>query len=120
MISKLQNQLKQGHEQIQNLKRKLNHDNHDHGKGKDKGRGKGKNKNRRGNGERERTVPSAVAEMERRGLETRTKGEPICFAYNSPSGCPNASPGQRCNKGWHVCAHKSCRDRREPHAATTH
>lgn len=38
-------------------------------------------------------------------------GEPICFGYNCASGCAESSkvkPGERCSKGWHVCAEPRC------------
>ena len=111
VISRLERQLKQGQEQIHNLKRKFE------GKGaSDKGKGKGKQRRAAGNPARK---PPIVEEMESRGYLTRSKGDSVCFKYNL-TGCPDAAPGQKCAKGWHVCAHKKCKDKREPHAATTH
>jgi len=34
-------------------------------------------------------------------------GERVCIAFNS-SGCQEAKPGQKCSKGLHICAKKSC------------
>lgn len=34
-------------------------------------------------------------------------GKHVCFAYNL-EGCPNASPGDRCRRGWHLCAEPGC------------
>ena len=36
-----------------------------------------------------------------------TAGEPICFNFNL-RGCPNAQPGARCPRGWHLCAEPGC------------
>lgn len=36
-----------------------------------------------------------------------TAGEPICFNFNI-RGCPNAQPGGKCPRGWHVCAEPGC------------
>jgi len=45
---------------------------------------------------------------ELKGKATKTaRGEPICFAYNL-SGCSGAVPGQKCSKGYHVCAEPGC------------
>ena len=34
-------------------------------------------------------------------------GDPVCFAYQL-GGCSLAKPGERCPRGWHVCAVKGC------------
>ena len=108
-IRKLEQRLKQANEQIAGQKRRL-----EAAGGNDKGRGKG-NKSRR-----IRRMPF-IDDFEAKGFVTKTKdGEPICFGFNLASGCPDASPGQRCKKGWHVCAAKGCQDKRYPHSATTH
>ena len=58
--------------------------------------------------------------MENKGYLTRSKGDSICFSFNL-GGCDLAAPGQKCSKGWHVCAHAKCKDRREAtHPASTH
>lgn len=38
---------------------------------------------------------------------TNGDGEPICFSFNL-NGCRGAKAGQRCSKGWHVCAKPGC------------
>ena len=43
-------------------------------------------------------------------LSSVQKG-PICFAYNTPAGCRDAAPGQRCRRGYHLCCHRDCTDR---------
>ena len=41
-------------------------------------------------------------------MDVTTKdGEPICFGFNL-DGCDKAAPGERCYKGFHVCARKGC------------
>ena len=45
--------------------------------------------------------------MEGKVRNLPSNGEPICFNYNI-RGCPNAAPGQRCPRGWHVCAETGC------------
>ncbi len=62
-------------------------------KGKEvKGKGKGKPKY-------EGPLPQAL-----HGMHAKTqKGEPICLNY-SLAGCTAAKPGQKCSKGYHVCA----------------
>ena len=55
------------------------------------------------------------------GKAVKTKnGDPICFGYNLPAGCTAAATGQKCPKGFHVCAAGGCQDRPLPHSATTH
>ena len=36
------------------------------------------------------------------------EGQRICWAYNLPNGCANASAGQACPRGLHVCAEPGC------------
>lgn len=38
------------------------------------------------------------------------QGEPLCFAFNTQAGCPekDIQPGQRCSKGYHLCAEPRC------------
>ena len=91
------------------------------GNGKGNGNGKGKGKgNRRGQAQRTFHVPPAVQEMEDRNYLTKCRGDPICFRFNLPGGCADAAPGQKCPRGWHVCAHRQCKDKREAHTASTH
>ena len=59
-----------------------------------KGDGKGKGKNN-------------IKMMEGKTKSLPGNGEPICFNYNL-RGCPNAAAGQRCPRGWHVCAEPGC------------
>ena len=40
-------------------------------------------------------------------LKMTAANEPICFNFNL-RGCPNAKPGERCPRGWHVCAEPGC------------
>ena len=55
-------------------------------------------------------APPMPAEL--RGKYHKTaNNEPICFAFNTSSGCPQSStvrPGERCPKGLHVCAEPKC------------
>ena len=60
-------------------------------KGSPKGKGKGQKK-------------SSLAPKELIGLHVRTENnDPICFAFNI-SGCGKAKDGERCSRGFHVCA----------------
>ena len=53
-----------------------------------------------------------------RGKRTRTDNrEPLCFNYNLPKGCSLAAPGQRCPRGWHLCAEPGCKS---THSLTSH
>ena len=38
------------------------------------------------------------------GTSSNPAGDPICFGYNSSSGCPDAADGAKCRRGLHVCA----------------
>ena len=38
------------------------------------------------------------------GTSSNPAGEPICFGYNSASGCSEAADGAKCRRGLHVCA----------------
>ena len=75
-------------------------------KGKGKSGGKGKS-------------PPMPAEL--RGKYHKTaSNDPICFAYNTSSGCSHSSsvkPGERCPKGMHVCAEPKCQ---QPHLLQQH
>lgn len=69
------------------------------------GKGKGKSKGRKG----QKGSPPIPSEL--RGKYHKTQnGEAICFGFNCKSGCPEKSvkPGERCSKGWHVCAEPRC------------
>ena len=68
------------------------------------GGGRASGKGGRGRGGKQSSGSRGVAPKELIGLNLRTKkGEPLCFAYNI-NGCTNAEPGQRCSKGFHICA----------------
>ena len=43
-------------------------------------------------------------------------GDPLCFAYNL-GGCDAARDGERCPKGWHLCAEPKCL---QPHGLSAH
>lgn len=75
------------------------------GKGNPKGKGKG------------RGAPPMPKEL--RGKYHRLQnGEPLCFAFNSSSGCQSkAKAGEKCNKGWHLCAEPKCQ---QPHSLQNH
>ena len=68
-----------------------------------KGRGKGKRKRN------SRSSPPMPAEL-RGKFHKMANGDPICFGYNSASGCPDKSvkPGGRCQRGFHVCMEPKC------------
>eukprot|EP00435_Cladocopium_sp_Y103_P066865 s116_g29.t1 len=76
--------------------------------GKGKGKSGGKSK-----------APPMPAEL--RGKYHKTaSNEPICFAFNTASGCSHSSttkPGERCPKGLHVCAEPKCQ---QPHSLVQH
>ena len=38
------------------------------------------------------------------GTSSNPAGDPICFGYNSSSGCAEAADGAKCRRGLHVCA----------------
>lgn len=38
------------------------------------------------------------------GTSSNPAGDPICFGYNSSSGCSDAADGAKCRRGLHVCA----------------
>jgi hypothetical protein len=73
-----------------------------------KGQGKGAGNPSRG----PRMPPSLVG----KSFQT-AHGEPICFAFNLPSGCSQAKPGSRCQKGLHICAEPGCSGH---HSLTNH
>ena len=47
-------------------------------------------------------VPQHIFKMG--GTANNPAGEPICFSYNSQSGCSEAADGARCRRGHHICA----------------
>ena len=81
-----------------------------------KGKGKGKGKTKKGiNGKGAPPMPKELI-----GKYHRTaQGDPICFAFNSSSGCSEkgVTAGQRCRRGWHVCCEPKCQ---LPHSLQEH
>ena len=69
------------------------------GGGKQKG-GKGNRSGKKANSIR---MPPELMGMEPVGSD----GQPRCFGFNS-DGCKGAKPGQRCNRGLHVCMRPGC------------
>ena len=70
-----------------------------------RGGGKGSGKAGKTGGKRTKndTMPAALQP----GVARTSDGTPICFAYNL--GCCNgARPGQRCDRGLHVCTKIGC------------
>ena len=67
-----------------------------------KGKGKGKSKSKK-NGRR----PNVPRDLVGKALET-SGGTRICWPYNLPSGCNDASHGGQCKHGVHVCAEPRC------------
>ena len=66
--------------------------------GGDKGPGKGKGKGKK-------RSPPVPAELRGKWFKT-SSGEPLCYGFNCASGCSSKVPaGERCSKGWHLCAH---------------
>ena len=61
-----------------------------------KGGGKGKNDKLR--------VPKLLIG---KWYQTR-EGERLCWAFNLPGGCDKAKAGEKCDRGWHLCAEPNC------------
>ena len=78
------------------------------------GGGKGSGKKGPGRGTGKPRVPAALI-----GKSFQTPaGEPICFAFNLPSGCSTQVPaGGSCPRGMHVCAEPGCN---RHHSLTEH
>ena len=76
----------------------------------DKGKGKGKGKNKG------KTKKAPMPKLLIGNWSTNKSGEPLCYNFNL-AGCENAKPGQRCNKGWHLCCKPHCL---KPHALPDH
>ena len=113
-IKRLENKLKQAEQQIAGQKRRLE------GAGQPAQPQRGGGRQRRG-GPEKKQQSGFISDWIAKGLAVKTKdGEPICFNFNMSGGCSAASLGQRCPKGWHVCAKASCQQKREPHSATSH
>ena len=74
---------------------------YDKGKGKGK---KGKNKSTKGSGKSKQYTGGGPMPNELRGGSSKNSdGVPVCFNFNL-RGCQGAKPGERCQKGLHVCA----------------
>ena len=113
-VRKLEGRLKQTEEQLRGTKRRLEAAMQSQGSRK----GGGKGSKRGSPGGRQREHRNHVAVMA--GMATKTKdNESICFNYNLAHGCTLAQPGQRCPRGWHVCAKLQCQKAPQPHSATS-
>ena len=66
-----------------------------------KGKGPGKGGTKRGRG------PNVPQSLIGKAMET-PGGERLCWAFNLPSGCEGAKPGEKCPRGWHLCAEPGC------------
>ena len=52
---------------------------------------------------------SLIGKSRVRTKEGPNKGEPFCFGYNLANNpCSAAAPGQKCNRGWHLCMEPGC------------
>ena len=74
------------------------------GKGdtKKKGKGKGKSKN---NDTYRTPIPH---ELLPHGVAYTSDDEAVCFGFNTKKGCSDAGAGEKCKRGWHVCAYGGC------------
>ena len=61
-------------------------------------------------------TPPMPAEL-RGKWHKHSNGEPLCFGYNTSKGCTMAQDGQKCSKGWHLCAEPKCL---QPHSLQAH
>ena len=61
-----------------------------------------KNKGGKTGSKGKQRVPQHIFKMG--GTASNPAGEPICFGYNSHSGCNDAADGARCKRGHHICA----------------
>ena len=61
-----------------------------------------KNKGGKSQSKGKMRVPQHIYKMG--GTASNPAGEPICFAFNSSSGCADAADGARCRRGHHICA----------------
>ena len=53
-------------------------------------------------GKSKQRVPSHIFKLG--GTASNPEGEPICFGYNSESGCAEAADGAKCRRGLHICS----------------
>ena len=101
-MAKLRNKMANLENELRGTKRKLAEGHTGDGKGKGKS-SKGKGSGRGGRSDRSR-IPESL-----RNKKAKTSNdEPICYNYNLPCGCSEAAPGERCRRGWHVCAEPGC------------
>ena len=78
--------------------------------GANTGGGKSKGKGKKG-----KTTPPMPQALRNKWHRTGA-GEPLCFAY-SLGGCDHARDGERCPKGWQLCAEPKCL---QPHGLSNH
>ena len=76
-----------------------------------KGGGKGSGKGKKGNNQR--LTSWAPDRLRPEGVPITPDGRHICFGYNMGE-CSGAQPGERCERGYHVCSNKRCH---KPHSA---
>ena len=96
-MRKLENRLRNTEEQLRAARRRL----------ESAADAKGSGKQRRGKGDRKGDRGGSAPEGLRNKCTRLPSGEPICFSFNL-GGCNAAKPGQRCPRGWHVCAEPGC------------
>ena len=73
----------------------------------DQSKGKGKSNQRASRSSTTAKPPASMPAELRQHAHRTAQGQPICFAYQLGT-CPfkNKKGGQRCPRGWHVCAFK--------------
>ena len=71
--------------------------------------GKAKGKGKKGAGKGSKGSPPMPRELYGKWHRT-SHGDPICFAFNTSQGCQekNVKAGDRCKRGFHVCAEPRC------------
>ena len=69
----------------------------------------------KGKGKTGKTPPMPVEE--RNKWHRTANGDPLCFGYNTSNRCDLARDGERCSKGWHLCADPGCL---QPHGLQSH
>jgi hypothetical protein len=102
---------KKQQQRIEELQRQLKAARSGGGKGgKDKGHkgkgGKDGGKGRKSKG-KNRSAPNMPNELRGKAYETDAK-EPLCFGFNMAAGCNKAKPGEKCERGWHLCCEHGC------------
>ena len=83
----------------------------------DKG-GKSKGKGKKGFSKGSKGTPAMPRELHGK-WHKNAQGEPICFAFNTSQGCSEKGikPGERCKKGYRICAEPRCQ---QSHALHEH